>query len=70
MAKVADDTKLLRILKLEADFRELQKYFVVLSNRAISKNADKHLKKKKKKQLISTKQCIFRTNKDVQDDRT
>lgn len=69
MAKVADDTKLLRILKLEADFRELQKYFVVLSNRAISKNADKHLKKKKK-QLISTKQCIFRTNKDVQDDRT
>lgn len=49
MAKVADDTKLLRILKLEADFRELQKYFVVLSNRAISKNADKHLKKKKKK---------------------
>lgn len=70
MAKVADDTKLLRILKLEADFRKLQKYFVVLSNRAISKNADKHLKKKKKKQLISTKQCIFRTNKDVQDDRT
>lgn len=48
MAKVADDTKLLRILKLEADFRKLQKYFVVLSNRAISKNADKHLKKKKK----------------------
>lgn len=41
VAKVADNTKLFRVLKPEADFGDLQNYFMVLSHRAISKKADK-----------------------------
>lgn len=41
MIKIADDTKLFRTLKPEADFGVLQNYFVVLSDRAINEKADK-----------------------------
>jgi len=38
VAKVADDTKLFRILEAEADFGDLQNYFMVPSDTLISKN--------------------------------
>lgn len=41
MTKIADDTKLFRILKPEADSGDLQNYFMALSDRAISEKADK-----------------------------
>ena len=47
MAKGTDDTKLFRTLKPEADFGDLQNCFMVLSNRAISKKADKLISNKK-----------------------
>lgn len=43
MIQIADDTKLLRILKPEADFGDLQNYFTVLSDSAINEKADKQL---------------------------
>lgn len=47
MAKVAENTKLFRVLKPEADFGDLQNYFMVLSDRAISKKADRLISNKK-----------------------
>lgn len=41
VTKIADDTKLFRILKPEADFGDLQNYFMVLSDRAMNEKADK-----------------------------
>lgn len=51
VTKIADDTKLFRILRRETDFGDLQNYFMVLSDRAISEKADKQYKR-----LISTEQ--------------
>lgn len=45
MAKVAGDTKLSRVLK--PDFGDLQKYLMLLSDRVISKKADKLISNKK-----------------------
>lgn len=41
MTKIADDTKLFRILKPEADFGDLQKCLMVLGDRATNEKADK-----------------------------
>lgn len=41
VTKIADDTKLFRILKPEADFGDLQNCLMVLGDRATNEKADK-----------------------------
>lgn len=47
MTKVADDTKLFRMLEPEPDFRDVQKYFMVLNDKVISKKSDRLIRNKK-----------------------
>lgn len=65
MPKVADDTKLFRMLKLEADFGDVQNYFMVPSNREISKKADNLISNKK----ADKHQIRYFRQKYVLDDR-